>query len=220
MIGTIKHYARPAFRRLLLSIEMRQDGRLNINTSGSLEHQVISNTDRNFYYEPTPYAALRKISKAVKLTSQDIICDLGCGKGRVLCWFARYPIKKCIGIDIDQELLRQSEINANQMAGRLAPIEIKLQDACEFDFTNVTILLMFNPFGPEVMKLVLKRLNDSIRQSPRPFKIVYINPRCLNLFAQYPEFRQTRKLNYLFNLLPSADIVIIENGGDTKISKT
>jgi hypothetical protein len=39
-------------------------------------------------YQPTPYKKLEKVVEYLKLSSDDVCIDLGCGKGRVVFFFA------------------------------------------------------------------------------------------------------------------------------------
>ena len=63
------------------------DRRYGIQTEG----WRYPENDRNgevHMYQPTPYRLLWKIFKAIKFGQDDVLVDIGCGKGRVCCFFA------------------------------------------------------------------------------------------------------------------------------------
>ena len=144
--------------------------------------------------EPTPYAAARAMVGPLALNSGDIVCDLGCGKGRLVCWFSRLPVRLCLGVEFDKTLASQAQRNAETVRGRKAPIEIRHADASETDLSEVSVLLMFNPFGADVMAPVLENLRASLRARPRRLRIAYARPAQLHLFDRYPEFRAFQRV--------------------------
>jgi precorrin-6B methylase 2 len=91
--------------------------------------------------------------KPVRIADHDVVMDIGCGMGRVLCVFARRRLKKCIGIEFSGELAGIAERNARALRGRRAPIEIRIGDAAEADYTEGTIFWIYNPFGERTCML-------------------------------------------------------------------
>jgi len=139
--------------------------------------------------EPMPYAAIRTMTGPLALNGDDVVCDLGCGKGRLVCWFSRLQVSLCIGVEFDESLASQAQRNADAVRRRKAPIEIRHEDASKSDLSQVSVLLMFNPFGAEVMAPVLENLRACLRARPRRLRIAYARPVQLHVFDQYPEFQ-------------------------------
>ena len=189
-------------------LEAGTDRRLGIDTTAARVSRAYDPAARNAFYEPTSYAALRGISRRVPTTTDDVICDLGCGKGRVLCWFAALPVARCVGIEFDSLLADAARQNAARMRRRLAPIDVLTQDATLTDFTGVSIVTLFNPFGQQVLRPVLTALSQSLRDDPRALTLIYINPVHRRVFDDFPHFVQTDRFNYLYGLLPTADVLI------------
>jgi hypothetical protein len=125
-------------------------------------------------YEAVSYGALKAITRRLKLGPDEVVCDVGCGKGRAVCWFATQKIKKSIGIELDPVLAATADLNAGRLLGRRAPIQIKQGDAREQCYLGVTTLFMFNPFGPKIMSEVLDCVNRD--REGRALQIVYVNP--------------------------------------------
>ncbi len=131
-----------------------------------------------YYYA---YAVLRRLQPA----ATDVICDVGCGKGRFLCIAARYPVRRVLGIELQRELCAAARENLVRLRGRRAPAEVICANCTELDFPDdVTIVFMFNPFGTETMISFLGRIGTSLRRKPRCFQIVYYNDRCAEVLAE------------------------------------
>jgi hypothetical protein len=95
LIRSALQKARQAALRL---IEMATDARLSIVTMTATA-DIASHPDpqaRNARYEPLNYASLDLIAKRLGAGPQDVIYDIGCGMGRVVCYFARLPVKKVV----------------------------------------------------------------------------------------------------------------------------
>ena len=135
-----------------------------------------------------PYGALTVIDRHLALTPDDVVADLGCGKGRATCWFATQQIRRSVGVEFDTGLARIAERNAATLRSRRAPIDIVTGDAAEQNYEDVTAIFMFNPFGREVMGRVIARL-DADRGS-RPIRILYMHPLVADVLDGTPWLRR------------------------------
>jgi len=140
-------------------------------------------------YEPVDYLLLRRYMRPVRLTPEDVVYDVGCGMGRMLCLFARRKVKLVVGIEYDARLAEMARLNADRVRGRRSPIEVRPGDAIEADYDGATVIWMFNPFGPQTMRLVLDRLGESLQRVPRRVQVAYVNPLHESLFAERPWLR-------------------------------
>lgn len=146
-------------------------------------------------YESPDYWNLRKIAMQSKLSNEDVVYDIGAGKGRVLCVFARHHVKRCVGIELYEPLCEIARYNAQRLRGRRAPIEIRCQDAAKADYDDGTIYFMFNPFGPDTLQTVIHRIVASLEKHPRGVTIVYYNEQhgailaSSNVLRRVDEFR-------------------------------
>jgi len=132
-------------------------------------------------YEAIPYWLLRRIVRNVSHGPEDVFFDIGCGKGRAIALFSRCKIKKCIGIEIDPALARIAVQNADTLRGRIAPIEVRVENATDSDYDTGTIYFLFNPFGSATLSAVLKNIQASLDKQPRKICVVYYNPLHLSL---------------------------------------
>ena len=116
---------------------------------------------------------LWRIRRCLALQPNDVFIDIGCGKGRILSYMARWKIAKAIGIEFDLKLAEIAERNAATLRRPHAPIEIRREDAARADYSEGTILLFYNPFGPDTMRATLAQIARSLQSRPRDLTIVY-----------------------------------------------
>jgi SAM-dependent methyltransferase len=176
------------------------DARLGITTMVP-EAAVVSLPDpqaRNARYEPLNYASLKEIAGRLAAGPDDVIYDIGCGMGRVVCYFARLKVKKVVGVDLDAGLLQTCRENLVRLRGRNASVELRNIDATEGDYSDATAVILFNPFGVEVLRLVLAKLQETVRRTRKPIRIYYAYPVHKQVFAEFPIFRQTDAFSALY----------------------
>ena len=79
-------------------------------------------------------------------------------------------------IEIVKELADQADFNAHHLRGSHAPIEIYCADATEANYRQGTVYLLFNPFGPQTLRWVLKKIEETLEDFPRMVRLAYFNP--------------------------------------------
>jgi SAM-dependent methyltransferase len=176
------------------------DRMLNIDTV-SLPAKPISRSarfDDAFWYEGFSYLKLWRYVRLVKPSDEDVVFDVGCGMGRILCVFARRPVKKCIGIEVSAELAERARQNALRLRGRRAPIEIIVADAAEADYSDGTIYCLYNPFGARTLSVVMARIRESVKSHPRRIDVIYFNALCDNVLQSCRWLRCYHRRESLF----------------------
>ena len=104
--------------------------------------------------------------------------DLGSGKGRVLLEASSFPFQKIIGVELAPSLHAiacenisiyrgesQRCYNITPFCGNAVAFEIPLQNL---------VFYLFNPFDGEVLRAVLDRLEESLRQRPRTMYVLVL----------------------------------------------
>jgi SAM-dependent methyltransferase len=128
-------------------------------------------------YQPTPYKKLEKVIEYLKPGSDDVCVDLGCGKGRVVIFFASQRVKKVIGVELVENLVEIAKKNlANLKIKDRAPVEIFQGDVTGFNFEEGTIFFLFNPFGYQTLERVILNIKNTLVTNPRKIRILYYNP--------------------------------------------
>lgn len=150
---------------------------LNINT---VSLPVMTESYKTRFGDSIPYSGCSYLKlygclNLLKPSDEDVVFDIGCGMGRILCVFARRSVKKCIGIEISTELAMIARQNAKRLNGRKAPIKIVVADAAEADYSKGTIYCLFNPFGTRTLQATIERIHQSVTECPRLIRVVYLN---------------------------------------------
>lgn len=177
--GSTAHYCTSLVNR---ASDFLWELRLGIQTQGRAESLHPDAHAYGYLSYHTYFAIL----DSLKLSRNDVVVDLGCGKGRICCAAALYDIREAIGVEIDPQLAAAAAANALRMRRRRAPLRIVEDSAVKLDYDPVTVIVMFHPFGRETMAAVLDRLEDSLARRPRPLRIVYANPLFDDVLAERP----------------------------------
>lgn len=170
--GFVKSMLQSPFCLLSRAHNFLWEVRLGISTRGI----VNTNFPDARHYATLPYATIFRILERLCLTPQDVLVDVGSGKGRVLCCAARYVLREVVGVEIVQHLCEIAERNSRRLRGRKSPITIFNTAAQSYDYSNATVLTFFNPFGAKTLDAVLNRIEESQRKNPRPLRLAYANP--------------------------------------------
>jgi len=153
------------------------DAYLGINT---ISIPVLTGRNARFpdsvHYEAPDYVRLWLTIRHLVLRSEDVVYEVGCGMGRVLCIFARRRVRRVIGIEICPELAKIASQNASRVRGSKSPVEVRVADAADTSYDEGTIYFFFNPFGAETLACVLEQIRESLVLKPRAVRIVYMHP--------------------------------------------
>ena len=116
----------------------------------------------------------------------DVIVDVGCGKGRSLNWLlAHHPENRLIGIELDPEICARTA----KRLRRRRNVTIRCGDATTTLPPEGTLFYLFNPFD----ETVTARFRDAVAAVPRSrARIVYYNAKELHVFASDPRFAVRR----------------------------
>ena len=137
-------------------------------------------------YQPTEPALFHEmIESLMQLTAkinlpEFTFIDIGSGKGRALLMASQYPFRRILGIELLPELHRVAKENISKYKSdsqQCSVIECVLGDASEFDFpAEPAVLYLFNPLPESGLVRMIDRLEDSLRENPRPVFVLYHNP--------------------------------------------
>ena len=132
------------------------------------------------------YAALPHLFDQL-IDDDDVLVDVGCGKGRVLNWWLRfYPRNRLIGIELDGRVARRTQHRLR----RYPQVAVHSGNILDVFPVEGTLFYLFNPFDGGVMRQFLEVF---FRRRPqgllKPRKILYYNCVCIDLFASDGRFR-------------------------------
>lgn len=147
----------------------------------------------------TDYALLDRVMPQI-IEPDDVIIDVGCGKGRVIAWCLSQQLSNLIiGVELDPDLAR----DAGRRFKKYKNVQIISGNILESFPANGTLFYLYNPFN----EVVLQKFTDLILNNLNPkrlTKIVYHNPEYLHLFRE----------NKLFDI---EVLAVSENGHETAI---
>jgi len=140
----------------------------------------------NSPYQPVPPEQFHEMMSALALRLRDVsdfsqftFIDIGSGKGRALLLASEYGFRRIVGVELLPELDRIARQNVRNFGkpGVTAAIELVCMDARNFNFpVEPSVIFLFNPLIEPGLRALLRRLERSLRQSPRPLYVAYLNP--------------------------------------------
>jgi uncharacterized protein (TIGR03000 family) len=126
-------------------------------------------------YEPTPQKVVDALLRLAKVTSKDVLWDLGCGDGRIVVTAAKeYGCQAC-GFDIDPQRVNDSLANMRKR-GVEQLVTIQQRDIFTLDLTT----------GPTIVTLyLLPRLNaqllPQLRKLPPGARVISVAHRLADI---------------------------------------
>jgi precorrin-6B methylase 2 len=103
-------------------------------------------------FVPTPKDVVEKMLELAKVTSKDVLYDLGCGDGGIVIAAAQKYGCRSVGIDIDPK--RIQEATANAKAAKVTDkVKFVEADLFESDISEATVVTLY----------LLTRLNEKLK---------------------------------------------------------
>lgn len=113
------------------------------------------------HYVPTPDAVVSAMLDVARVTSADIVYDLGSGDGRIVIEAARRYGARAVGIELDPELNRRAMKNARK-AGVADKVSFVRADFFKTDLSEATVVTLF--LSPNINA----RLQPKFRRELKP----------------------------------------------------
>lgn len=117
-------------------------------------------------YVPTPQTVVDKMLDLVKVTKDDVVFDLGCGDGRIVCTAAKKHGAKGVGVDIDPLRIKDCAETMTKFGVTAEQVEIRQGDALkvkDLERATVIVFYMLPEFMEKLEPQVLKRLRPGTR---------------------------------------------------------
>ncbi len=184
------------------NLEQEYDKILNIKTSG--RDDTLSDLT-NFPYEATPYLVLERLLECNYISKKDLLIDFGCGKGRVDFFFSSNTKCKSIGIEFSKILYDRAI--KNKESSNLNRVEFINTDAKDYQIPDdSTRFYFFNPFSIDVLKIILKRINESYKKTKREILLFFYYPS-----KQYIELLNEEKGYILKDKISTMDLFLLND---------
>jgi SAM-dependent methyltransferase len=135
------------------------------------------------------YDDLTELFAQIEIVPDDVIVDVGCGKGRAINWFlAHHGQNRIYGIELDPEVCARTA----KRLRRRANVTILCGDATELLPADGTLFYLFNPFDESVMRRFAHAFAEGAGGRPRT--IAYYNCKYLDVFGGDERF-EVRELD-------------------------
>jgi cyclopropane fatty-acyl-phospholipid synthase-like methyltransferase len=116
------------------------------------------------FYVPTPPAVVDAMLEMAKITSSDVVYDLGCGDGRIPIAAAQKYGARGIGIDIDPARIAEAKENA-KAAGVTDKVTFLEQDLFTSDFKDATVVTLY--LLPSLNQKLMPKLKAELKPGTR-----------------------------------------------------
>jgi outer membrane protein assembly factor BamB len=107
-------------------------------------------------FVPTPQDVVARMLELAEVKKSDVLYDLGSGDGRILIAAAKTSSCRCVGVEIDRELVSESRAQVKK-EGLEALVRIELGDLFEADFKEATVVALY--LLPAMNAKLIPRLN-------------------------------------------------------------
>ena len=115
-------------------------------------------------YVPTPMNVVNRMLELAKITPEDLVYDLGCGDGRMLITAAKKYGARCVGVEIDKDLVLLAIENAKkEKVDHL--ITIIHEDALKIDMSPASVLAFY--LLPEGLRKLKPIFEESLKPGTR-----------------------------------------------------
>jgi SAM-dependent methyltransferase len=112
-------------------------------------------------YVPTPQEVVDAMLRLADVKAADVVYDLGSGDGRIPITAAREFGIRAVGIDIDQQLIAESQAKA-KAAGVDKLVSFRNEDLFTADFSEATVVTLF--------------LHDTLNERLKPRLLAELKP--------------------------------------------
>jgi precorrin-6B methylase 2 len=135
-------------------------------------------TEPDVIFVPTPQEVVDKMLDVCKLTKDDIVYDLGCGDGRIVCTAAKKYKCKAYGWDIDPKRIKECEENKSKLDKDIQKlVTFDKKDVFKLDLSEATVVTLY--LLPSLnVKLIpqLKKLKKGSRIVSHDFDMEGVEP--------------------------------------------
>lgn len=129
-------------------------------------------------YVPTEVTVVEKMFEMAKVNKNDMVFDLGCGDGRIVCLAAKMFGAKGVGVDIDPERIKDCLATMKKYGVTKDLVDIRQGDALKLkDLDRATVIMLYMlPEFMEKLKPQLAKLKPGTRIVAHDYPFPDLNP--------------------------------------------
>ena len=183
----------PVLASFIIYYDIKGEKKYHLSTNTPIELKDLTtghhDTSKSSRYEAVNYFVLEDLLKKIRLLSANkMFTDFGCGKGRAMVVAAHYGFTTIHGVDFASELCRIAEKNMAIVAQSNEDLNYKVycQNVLDYEIGNdESIFFLFNPFEEEIIRKILRNVDQSQKIHPRPVFFLYVSPRFIETFFEF-----------------------------------
>lgn len=138
----------------------------------TMVYQCDSNKHNN-NYSKSPKKVLRRVFDDLDFSKKHSFLDMGCGKGYVTAYAAKYPFERIGGVEHTPQLCDVCRKNLRIL--NQEKVEIFNCDAKEFErYGDYDVFYFCNPFDETILSIVARKIIEAHRDGK--CQIYYLNP--------------------------------------------
>ena len=146
-------------------------------------------------YQPSDPVIFDEIMSRLSIDCRQFtFLDLGSGKGRALLLASDYPFRRIVGVELLPELHAIAQKNVCQYRNerqQCRDFELHCCDARQYALPREPLVIfLFEPFPEDILRDVMLRVEQSLREAPRQVFLVYQNPVAEPVIAEFQIFRK------------------------------
>jgi outer membrane protein assembly factor BamB/precorrin-6B methylase 2 len=120
-----------------------------------LDRSQLKNKQPDAIFVPTPHDVVAKMLEMAGVQRQDVVYDLGSGDGRIVIAAAQAYGVLAVGVELDQDLVRQSLENVTKASVK-SLVRIEHADIFTQDLSRADVIALYLP--PKLMDRLLPQL--------------------------------------------------------------
>lgn len=125
----------------------------------------------------TCYTAMPLIFKHISINPEDVLVDVGCGKGRVInYWLSQKLTNRIVGLELDPEVAKQTISQFSKWKN----VEILQGDAIINLPSDGNVFYFYNPFSEEKVREFEQQISSIYHD--KEIRIIYYNPKSIHVF--------------------------------------
>lgn len=154
---------------------------------------LMAKGEKEIYaYGETPLTSLEIIAKESRISSQDVVFELGAGRGRSCFWLNHFIGCRVVGIEYVPEFVERANRIKKKMG--LKEIEFRLGNILDADLTGATVCYLY---GTCLDDATIERLAQKFSKLPAGTKIITVSYP-LNEYSKKPCFEILNRFSVPF----------------------
>lgn len=164
----LRYYSNPAFFKVDMYLVFSY---LFHNPFGISKQFLLSKEEEDVYtYGETPLTTLELIAEQCQLSSQEVIYELGCGRGRTCFWLNCFVGCRVVGVDFVPAFIERA--NKAKEKFDFQTVDFRLEDILEVDLSDATVIYLY---GTCYSASFIRQLIQHLARLPKDLKVITVS---------------------------------------------